>query len=241
MQNETQLWQEDGLPSYLPICDPFMVYIIRINQLECSPLLSHKRDQPISVYHFWVTIPICNLIITYLWHTCDIFVTDYTCDVFVTDLWPTCDWPVIHLWLTCDPLVALLLHTSNCIHMKPSWKLRDIFFKVEWIFSDISEQNNDYSDTLDFRRGGWGWSRFSFCRSLITWLRIRNVNILYIYIYIYIYLRAFDAPRGSAQYYDSQLRSSLRSLLAHRAFGTPKDNGVDASIDYFSSLLLNIT
>ncbi len=24
----------------------FVVYIIRINQSECSPLLSHKRDQP---------------------------------------------------------------------------------------------------------------------------------------------------------------------------------------------------
>ncbi len=39
------------------------------------------------------------------------------------------------------------------------------------LFSDISERNNDYSDTLDFRRsewGRWGWSRFSFWRSLIT-------------------------------------------------------------------------
>ncbi len=35
------------------------------------------------------------------------------------------------------------------------------------IFSDFSERNNDYSDTLDFRRGEWGWSRFSFWRSLI--------------------------------------------------------------------------
>ncbi len=32
---------------------------------------------------------------------------------------------------------------------------------------------------------------------------------------------------------DSQLRGSLRSLLAHRTLGTPKDNGVDASIDIF--------
>ncbi len=54
--------------------------------------------------------------------------------------------------------------------------------------------------------------------------------------FIYIYTRAFGAPRGSApmgRYYDSQLRSSLCSLLACRAFGTPKDNGVDASIDIF--------
>ncbi len=34
-----------------------------------------------------------------------------------------------------------------------------------FFFSDISEWNNDYSDTLDFRRG---WSRFSFWRFLIT-------------------------------------------------------------------------
>ncbi len=33
----------------------------------------------------------------------------------------------------------------------------DLRFRVgmsrSWIFSDISERNNDYSDTLDFRRG----------------------------------------------------------------------------------------
>ncbi len=42
------------------------------------------------------------------------------------------------------------------------------------------ERNNDYSDTLDFRRGEcgrWGWSRFSFWRSLIT--NPRAVNILF--------------------------------------------------------------
>ncbi len=35
------------------------------------------------------------------------------------------------------------------------------------------------------------------------------------------------------RYYDSQLCSLLRSLLARRAFGTPKDNGVDALINIF--------
>ncbi len=30
------------------------------------------------------------------------------------------------------------------------------------IFSDISERNNDYSDTLDFRRGRWGGHFFRF-------------------------------------------------------------------------------
>ncbi len=51
-----------------------------------------------------------------------------------------------------------------------------------------------------------------------------------------IMLRAFGAPRGSApmaQYYDSQLRSSLCSLLASCIFGTAKDTGVDALTDIF--------
>ncbi len=52
-----------------------------------------------------------------------------------------------------------------------------------------------------------------------------------------LWRRTFGAPRGlapMARYYDdSQLGSSLRSLLARRVFGTPKDNGVDASIDIF--------
>ncbi len=56
-------------------------------------------------------------------------------------------------------------------------------------------------------------------------------------LYLYIYIRAFGgAPRGSApmaRNYASQLFSSLRSLLTLRTFGTPKDNGVDASIDIF--------
>ncbi len=63
---------------------------------------------------------------------------------------------------------------------------------------------------------------------------------MYLFIYLYIFTslwqRAFGAPRGSApmaRYYDPQLRNSLRSLLTRRAFGTPKDNGVDASIDIF--------
>ncbi len=52
-------------------------------------------------------------------------------------------------------------------------------------FSDISERNKDYFDTLDFRRGDWGrwvWSRFSFWRSLITnpqccWMFFHSVSV----------------------------------------------------------------
>ncbi len=68
---------------------------IRINQSKCSPLLSHTRNQPIGVRHFWVTILMCD-IITYLW--------------LVT-------------------LVALLLLTFDCIHMKLG-KLREIHLKI---------------------------------------------------------------------------------------------------------------
>ncbi len=42
-------------------------------------------------------------------------------------------------------------------------------------FRDISERNNDYSDTLGFKRGGGGGGHvFRFGG---PWLRIRNVNI----------------------------------------------------------------
>ncbi len=57
-----------------------------------------------------------------------------------------------------------------------------------------------------------------------------------ILLYTSLWRRAFGAPRGSAPmapYYDSQLGSSLRLLLTRRTFGTPKDNGEDASIDIF--------
>ncbi len=101
------------LLTLLPPCDPFVVYIIRINQSVCSPLLSSKRDQSISVHFFRVTIPICGLIITYLWHTCDVhylwhvwctlLVTSMWCTLLVTNLWPYCNTLVIHLWPYCDP------------------------------------------------------------------------------------------------------------------------------------------
>ncbi len=80
--------------------------------------------------------------------------------------------------------------------------------------------------------------------SLAPFATLATCENIYIYIYMYIHeplaVRlwqcAFGAPKGSApmaRYYDSQLHSSLRSLLARRAFDTPKDNGGDASIDIF--------
>ncbi len=97
-----------------PLTCPSVIYIIKINQSEWSPLLSRTRNQPISVRHFWAIIPICGLIITYMWHS-------------VMYLWPTCE-------LTSDPLVAILSLTCNCIHMKLFWKLCKIFFKIRWNF-----------------------------------------------------------------------------------------------------------
>ncbi len=64
-------------------------------------------------------------------------------------------------------------------------------------------------------------------------------NYLFIYTKFIMYepLAAhLGAPGGSAPmawYYDSQLHSSLRSFLARRAFGAPKNTEVDASIDIF--------
>ncbi len=53
---------------------------------------------------------------------------------------------------------------------------RRYYTNIEVIFSNISKRNNDYSDTLDFRKDERGRSRFSFWRSLIT-----NPQCLYIY------------------------------------------------------------
>ncbi len=73
--------------------------------------------------------------------------------------------------------------------------------------------------------------------TLVNDLVVKNLKKeLGIISYTSLWRRTFGAPRGlapMAQYYNSQLRSSLRSLLARRTFGTPKDNGIDASIDIF--------
>ncbi len=83
--------------STYPLTYLFVVYIIRINQSECSSLLCLKRNQPVSVRHFWVTILVCDFIITC--DTCvDILVTNvWSCDLLVVSLWPTCGLIVTHL------------------------------------------------------------------------------------------------------------------------------------------------
>ncbi len=120
-----------------PLTYPFVIYIIRIDQSECS-LLSHKRDQPIRGHHFWITIPICGPIITYLWHMCNVLVTNLwhtwlTCNLLVTHLllychtlvtnfWPSYDLIMIHLWHYC---YSRWNSFENCV--KFSWpKLQKI-------------------------------------------------------------------------------------------------------------------
>ncbi len=54
---------------------------IRINQSECTPLLSHKRDQPINTSQWNV----CDVLVINLWSTCDQSVT--ICGLIVAYLW----------------------------------------------------------------------------------------------------------------------------------------------------------
>ncbi len=68
---------------------PFGVYIIRINQSECLPLLSIRRINQ------------------------SIFTTFESQYPFVALLLLTCDTCVMYLWLTCDPLVALFWPTYD--------------------------------------------------------------------------------------------------------------------------------
>ncbi len=105
VQNETQLWQDDYSNSYLPIWNPFVVYIIRINQSDCSPLLSRKRDQ--SKFS-----PIMNRN-THVWLYYYLLVTMYLCliyDTHLTNLWPIGSLIVAHLWPT---------YASPVTHLRP--------------------------------------------------------------------------------------------------------------------------
>ncbi len=70
------------------------------------------------------------------------------------------------------------IRTYRKAHSCILYFLIDLPFVRYQIFSDISERNNDYSDTLDFRRGGGGGGHV-FCFGG-PWLRIRYVNIFYI-------------------------------------------------------------
>ncbi len=57
-----------------------------------------------------------------------------------THVWCTHDWLAIKLWPTCDRPVALLLLTSDFIHLKFHWKLHKIFLKIESnSFRNLSE------------------------------------------------------------------------------------------------------
>ncbi len=87
------------------ICEPFVVYVTRINQSQCSPLLSHKRNEPIT------------------------FESQYP---FVNHWWSYCYLLVTHVWYTCNQLVMYLWPTLVTVYMKFSWKLWENLLKIEW-------------------------------------------------------------------------------------------------------------
>ncbi len=110
------------LHTFLPISDQFLVYIIRINQSECLPKLSHKRDHQTVFTTFesqypsvvWLSLT-CDTRLMYwwltfntsesnLWSTYDQLVTH--CGLIVTHLRPTCDLIVTHLWPYCHSLIT---------------------------------------------------------------------------------------------------------------------------------------
>ncbi len=91
-----------------------------------------------------------------------------------------------------SPLVLLsdAWRATNRFHWKwkkihNNWKSAEIKILkttrgMHKFFNDISEWNNNYSDTLDFRRGNWGWSCFSFKGSLIT--NPQYYSVFYIWV-----------------------------------------------------------
>ncbi len=126
VQNETQLWRGDCLTSYLPTCEPLVVYIpVRVFAIiepqegltdQCSP------------FTIAVCKPFCGLTVTYLWH-----------------VWSTYDPLLTHYRLTFDLIVShLRLHTY-----KFSWKSVEILLKIAWSFLKVW---NFYKNCLKFVR-----------------------------------------------------------------------------------------
>ncbi len=89
--------------------------------------------------------------------------------------------------------VTFPLTRSDCLSLSISMSLFFLFssFSVtllrltnflpsSQIFSDISERNNDYSDTLKLKGGDYVF-RFGG-----SWLKIHNVNIIILYLYMTI-------------------------------------------------------
>ncbi len=145
---------------------------ITINEYECESELECKSKQFFLIRH---NIPLGKIVCYYLWAAK-----------------PT---------ITSHNLVMLFFFGRNLnifLHPKiqqgrklptPIFKTNQYFlnfcniFLV--VFSDISEQNNDYSDTLDFRRG---WVGVVTVFVLEVPVYKYNVNILlYTYIHTYIH------------------------------------------------------
>ncbi len=91
-------------------------------------------------------------------------------------------------WLFNEMKIVYLLQILPQ-YMRSRTNLYEIQFRTTFIwrfFSDISEQNNDYSDTFDFRKGVSGGGHiFRFGG---PWLRIRNIMYFYIYVYAWLSL-----------------------------------------------------
>ncbi len=69
------------------------------------------------------------------------------------------------------------------------------FLKKVIIISDISERNNDYSDTLDFRRG-WLGEMAVVTFFILVVPDYESVMLIYFFIYIYICIRSYDTGRS---------------------------------------------
>ncbi len=130
--------------------------VIKINQSECWPLLSHKRDQPISVRHSRVTIPICDLIITYVWHTCD---------VLVTNLWCIYDQLMIHLvnflgrslsHFTGTPTLGLKTCLRYCnVHSHSSSAIQALALSTSFLSMKYAQFKKIFNNFLEIPLSKW--------------------------------------------------------------------------------------
>ncbi len=83
----------------------------RINQSECSPLLTHMRDYSSAFTTFKSQYPFVSIwLLTCNTRVMYVLVTDFwpTCDTLVCNLWPTCGLTMTKVWSTCDRPVTYL-------------------------------------------------------------------------------------------------------------------------------------
>ncbi len=96
-----------------------------------------------------------------------------------------------------SPYTAVGSGRGGCaVAVVPTFTLQNVSSNLT-IFSDTSERNNDYSDTLDFRRGWMGEFKF-FVLKVPDY---ESAMLIYLYIYMYKKLR-----------YRSQFSSDFREI-----------------------------